>query len=314
MRNAFAAELVELARENQRLVFLSGDIGNRLFNPYKDLCPERFFNCGVAEANMTSMAAGLAMGGLRPVTYTIASFNTIRCLEQIKLDICYHKLSVVIVGVGAGLSYANLGATHHSTEDMAVLRVMPNLTIVCPADALEVRLALRAAVDYDGPVYLRLGKKNEPAVYETEPDFKIGKGILLREGSEVCLLSCGNIAPVAIGAARQLKKDGVSTQVVDMHTLKPLDLDILEDAFEQFKIVATLEEHSLVGGFGSAVAEWLVDGPVRRARLLRFGVPDVFLSRTGGQDKARQLLGLTPEGIAGRILGFLRAGEDQSGG
>ncbi|MBD3308677.1 transketolase, partial [candidate division KSB3 bacterium] len=189
MRNAFAAELTSLAADNRQIILLSGDIGNRLFNDYKAQFPDRFFNCGVAEANMTSMAAGMALCGLRPITYTITPFATTRCLEQIRVDICYHNVPVIIAGVGGGLSYAGLGATHHSCEDIGFLRMLPNMTVICPGDAWEVRLALRAAVQHTGPVYLRIGKKGEPVVHSQAPEFTIGKGIVVQEGTEICLLS-----------------------------------------------------------------------------------------------------------------------------
>src|SRR2546430_5284860 len=164
MRNAFATEITSLASEDERLVLLSGDIGNKLFDGYKEKFPERFFNCGVAEANMMGMAAGMALSGMRPITYTITPFTTTRCFEQIRVDVCYHNVPVIIVGVGGGLSYASLGATHHSCEDIALLRMLPNMTVICPGDAIEVRGALRAALRHDGPVYIRLGKKGEPIV------------------------------------------------------------------------------------------------------------------------------------------------------
>ena len=158
MRNAFAQEILAIARDNPRVVVLSGDIGNRLFDPYKAAFPDRFYNCGVAEANMVSMAAGLAASGLLPVCYTIAPFVTTRCLEQIKLDVCYHDVPVVIVGTGCGLSYAALGSTHHSFEDIAILRPLPGLRLASPADAPELRAVLRRAFDEPGPAYLRIGK------------------------------------------------------------------------------------------------------------------------------------------------------------
>src|ERR1700722_8982499 len=173
MRNAFASEMAALADKDERVVLLMGDIGNRLFNDFRAAHPRRFFNCGVAEANMTSMAAGMAACGLRPFTYTITPFATTRCLEQIRVDICYHHLPVVVVGVGAGLSYASLGGTHHACEEVAMLRALPDMTIVCPGDPLEVRLALRAALDWNRPLYLRLGKKGEPAVHAGTPQFII---------------------------------------------------------------------------------------------------------------------------------------------
>jgi transketolase len=297
MRNAFAKEIENQAALNDKLVLLSGDIGNRLFDPFKARFGNRFFNCGVAEANMTSMAAGMAMSGLRPVTYTITPFNTSRCYEQIKVDICYHNLPVIVVGVGAGLSYANLGATHHSFEDIAILRVLPNMNVVCPADAVEVKLALQAALAINQPVYLRLGKKNEPVIHKVDPDFEIGKGIWISKGDRVCLLSCGTILPVVCDAADQLNKQGVSAGVVSMHTVKPLDAALLEDVFQSFDIICTIEEHALIGGFGSAVAEWVVDHLTCHKPLLRFGIKDSFLHRAGNTNHARKKTGLTAEDI-----------------
>jgi transketolase len=303
MRNTFASTLTKLAQTDQRIVLLSGDIGNKLFDSFKEQCPGRFFNCGVAEANMTSMAAGMALCGLRPVTYTIASFVTVRCLEQIRIDVCYHNLPVIIVGVGAGLSYAELGATHHSCEDIAMMRVLPNMTVVCPGDAVEVRLALEAAFKQGGPVYIRLGKKNEPIIHKDEPDFQIGKGIIIREGGkEVCLLGTGNVMPVVVETADLLATHGIKAQVVSMHTVKPLDEELLEKVFSQFKIIATVEEHSLIGGLGGSVAEWLSDQRSRKADLLRFGTKDEFMHGAGKQKTARQSVGIDAEILAGEIL------------
>lgn len=302
MRNAFAAELTELAAADERIVLLTGDIGNRLFNPFKERNPERFFNCGVAEANMTGVAAGLALCGLRPVTYTITPFNTFRCLEQIKLDVCYQNLPVVIVGLGAGLSYAEQGPTHTSCEDLACLRALPNLTIVCPGDAREVVWALRAALEHPGPVYLRLGKKNEPVVHQEDPGFVLGRGIEMVRGEQVCLLAAGNLLPLALDAARELNLQGVSCGVVSLHTVKPLDEELLEEVFQRSRLVVSLEEHGLAGGLGGALAEWLADGPPRPARLLRLGAPDSFLPEVESQAQAREYLGLTCQAVAARVL------------
>jgi len=305
MRNAFAEQITCLAREDERVVLLSGDIGNRLFNDFKKHCPSRFFNCGIAEGNMTGMAAGMALCGLRPFTYTITPFNTSRCFEQIRVDVCHHNLPVVIAGVGAGLSYASLGATHHSCEDIAIMRSLPNMTVICPGDAVEVREALKASLNHDGPVYLRLGKVKEPVIHATVPDFIIGKGIIIREGTTACLLNTGNTLPLAEQTAINLKKRGISTRVVSMHTVKPLDLDLLRDAFSRFQLVATVEEHSLIGGLGSSVAEWLADHQVRPARFIRFGTPDEFLSKCGTQEQIRTRIGLDPDSITDRICAGL---------
>jgi transketolase len=305
MRNAFASELYRLALADERIVALSGDIGNHLFDSFKESLPARFFNCGVAEAGMTGLAAGLALCGLRPVTYTIASFNTARCFEQIKLDVAYPNLPVVVVGVGAGLGYAELGPTHQSCEDLALLRTLPTMTVLCPGDPLEAKALLRAALSHPGPVYLRLGKKGEPNVHGSIPDVEIGKGIPLRPGKDVCLLATGTVLPAVAEAAEELERTGVSAQVFSVPTVKPLDEALLSEVFERFSLVATVEEHSLVGGFGSAVAEWLADGPARRARLCRMGVADTYRCPAGGQEHARAFFGLTAPAIAGRVLRVL---------
>jgi transketolase len=299
MRNAFAAAITECAAADPRVVLLSGDIGNRLFDAFKERFPDRFYNCGVAEANMTGVAAGMAMCGLRPFTYTIAPFATTRALEQIRVDICYHNVPVVIVGTGSGLSYASLGPTHHSCEDVALLRVLPNMTIVCPADTAEVHRAVAAALGVPGPVYLRLGKKGEPAVHQEKPLFVIGKGIVLRDGHDVCLLGMGNMVATALEAGALLEAGGLSARVVSMHTVKPLDEALLGDVFQRFPIVAVVEEHSRIGGLGGAVAEWLAaQSPRPPGRLIAFGTPDAFLDESGSQGYARERFGLTAGSIA----------------
>jgi transketolase len=302
MRNAFADELTRISAEDPRVVMLSGDIGNKLFDKFKAAHPDRFFNCGVAEANMTGVAAGMAMSGMRPITYSITPFVITRCLEQIRTDVCYHEAPVLIVSVGAGLSYAGLGPTHHACEDISFLRSIPNMVVICPGDAWEVRAALRAALTQNLPVYMRMGKKGEPTVHEgIPPDFAIGRAITVREGGDVCLLATGNIVPEAVEAAQLLGARGVSAQVVSFHTVKPLDEDRLKEVFASFRLVVTLEEHSLIGGFGAAVAEWLVDSAVKPEAFLRFGTRDAFFKWSGEQKYARERLGLTGHHIADRI-------------
>lgn len=305
MRNAFAKQITELAQRDDRVVLLSGDIGNRLFDDLKAKCPDRFFNCGVAEANMIGMAAGMAMSGLRPVCYTITPFITYRCMEQIRIDVCYHHQPVIIVGTGSGLSYASLGSTHHSCEEMGMLRLLPGLVVVAPADEVEVRGALRAALNYPHPVYIRIGKKGEPVVHKTEPDFQIGQAIAVRDGKDVCLLSAGNMLPAALETAELLMRENISTKVFSFHTIKPLDEPTLADAFKNFKLVATLEEHSVLGGLGGSVAEWLADHSPLKAKLIRCGTADEFLHETCEQEEAREHFGLTPSAMATRIKAAL---------
>jgi transketolase len=288
------------------VVLLSGDIGNRLFDDFRAKAPKRFLNCGVAEANMIGMAAGMAMCGLRPVTYTITPFTTTRCLEQIRVDVCYHDVPVVIVGTGSGLSYASLGPTHHSCEDISLLRSLPGMTVLCPGDAWEVKALLRAAVQYSRPVYMRIGKKGEPLVHREMPTVEIGKGLIVEPGQDVCLLSTGNMLPVVVQAAAELKKRGISPHIVSFHTVKPLDTEMLSEVFATFDVVATIEEHSLLGGLGGSIAEWVVDQPSVNAKLLRFGSADTFLHESTEQDHARAQFGLTAENIARKCNEWLR--------
>ena len=310
MRNAFAETITKLAALDQRIVLLSGDIGNRLFDPFKKLFPTRFYNCGVAEANMTSMAAGLALSGLKPITYTITPFNTTRCLEQIKIDICYHNAPVIIVGVGAGLSYASLGGSHQSCEDISFLKSLPNMTIVSPCDSFELIALLKEAISIDKPLYFRMGKKNEPLIYDKIPDVKIGKGNIIKEGKDVCIISYGTILYEAIKASELLKeKENIDAQVISMHTIKPLDIELLKDIFNNFSSTISIEEHSIIGGLGSSIAEWMVDNHQNK-RLLRIGTPDSFFSPIGSQTFVRKKLKIDAENIFYKITNHLKAYEN----
>ena len=262
-------------------------------------------NCGVAEGNMMSVAAGMALSGMRPFVYTITPFTTTRCFEQIRVDACYHHAPVTIVGTGSGLSYAELGPTHHSLEDLAILRTLPGMTVFAPCDEVELRCGLRAALNQAGPVYIRIGKKGEPIIHKNPPDFSFGRAITVREGAEACILAAGTIMPEALAAAELLSKSGVSTRVESFHTIKPLDTAKLAEAFGSFALVAVVEEHGLIGGLGSAVAEWRAAQDGKIARMLSFGTPDQFMHEVGTQEYARRKFGLTADNIASRMLGAL---------
>ena len=301
MRNAFARAVTRLAADRPELVLLAGDIGNRLFDEYKEKYPERFYNCGVAEAGMTGVAGGLASTGLHPITYTITPFNTVRCLEQIRLDICYPNFPAIVVGTGAGLSYSGLGATHHSMEDIGIMRMLPNMHVVCPGDALEVELALEAAIALKRPVYLRLGKKGEPQVHSSQPTFQIGKGIQLREGETLAILGVGNMLPVAVEVADQMTDSGITPTLISLHTVKPLDDELLGKIFSEYQRIAVIEEHGLAGGAGSAILEWANARQLDSSKMSRFGAEDAFLTGYGDQKNARRRLGLEGELIADRL-------------
>lgn len=310
MRNAFADEMTRLGAEDRRVVLLSGDIGNKLFDKFKERAGARFLNCGVAEGNMMSVASGMALSGMRPFVYTITPFTTTRCFEQIRVDACYHYAPVTIVGTGSGLSYAELGPTHHSLEDLAILRTLPGMTVFAPCDEVELRLGLRAALRQAGPVYMRIGKKGEPIIHKTPPAFAFGKAITVRAdtagSSEVCLIAAGTIMPEVLAAADLLAKAGVSARVESFHTVKPLDTSTLATVFGSHALVAVVEEHGRVGGLGGAIAEWRAAQDGQPARMLAFGTPDEFMHEVGTQEYARRKFGLTADAISGRVLGALR--------
>ena len=307
MRNAFAEEVTRLAPEDPRLVLLSGDIGNKLFDKFKVAGPGRFFNCGVAEANMMGVAAGMALSGLRPVIYTITPFTTTRCYEQIRVDVCYHRAPVIIVGTGSGLSYAELGPTHHSCEDLAILRVLPGMTVLAPCDSTELRQLLRAALLQDGPVYMRIGKKGEPAVHaDPALPIAIGRAARVRDGADVCLIGAGTIMGEVVKAAELLAGQGVSARVESFHTVKPLDERCLEEAFRRYPVVAVCEEHSRLGGLGSAVAEWRCGQRGAMGELLSVAVADEFMHEVGSQEYARRRFEIDAESIARRVSTALR--------
>jgi len=300
MRNAFADEIAKLAQVDSRVVLLSGDIGNKLFDPVKLVDDSRFYNCGIAEGNMMGVAAGMALSGLRPIVYTITPFTTTRCFEQIRVDVCYHKAPVIIVGTGSGLSYAELGSTHHSLEDMAILRSLPGMRVVAPCDANELRSVLRAALNDNAPTYIRIGKKGETTIFSEPPELKIGKSTIVKQGKDIALICSGTLMGEVVQAAKNLEQVGISAEVVSMHSVKPLDEDYLLSAQFRFKLIASIEEHGLIGGLGGAIAEWRSQGN-HAIKHVMLGTPDEFMHEVGTQEYARNKYGLTCKNILERI-------------
>lgn len=309
MRDAFVAALLERGTADPKIMLLTGDLGYHLFDAFSRACPGRYVNCGVAEQGMLGLAAGLALTSFRPIVYSITPFTTYRIMEQIRVDACYHNLPIIIVGIGSGYAYGNLGPTHHSCEDIAMMRSLPNMAVVCPSDAWEVRAALREALKRDSPTYLRLGKRGEPILRGGYPSgFQIGKAIILREGRDVSIVACGAIVGEALIAADALDAHGVQAQVVSMHTVKPIDERMLHEAFTRFRMVVTLEEHSTIGGLGGAVAEWMADNNMwkHETPLLRLGSPDAFFREAGERHYILEQLGLTGKHVAERIRSALQ--------
>jgi transketolase len=313
MRNAFLQTLFELAQQDHRLVFVTGDLGFRVVEPFMAQCPRQFLNAGVAEANMTSVAAGLALSGKIVFTYSIANFPTLRCLEQIRNDVCYHDANVKIVSVGGGFAYGAMGATHHAIEDLAVMRALPGLVVLAPGDPVETRAATRAVAAHPGPCYLRLGKAGEPTVHDQPVDFQLGRALRLRDGRDATLFSTGGLLQTAVRAAEQLASRGIALRVVSMHTLKPIDTAAIQAALRETGALFTLEEHSVIGGLGSAVAEVVAETDPPRVPFRRLGLPSLFSPHIGSQEYLLAQHGLDATGVAHTIQTVLQRPAAQRG-
>lgn len=306
MRTAFIETLLELAREDPRIVLITGDLGFGVLTPFMAELPHQFVNAGVAEQNMTGMAAGMALSGKIVFVYSIANFPVIRPLEQIRNDVCYHNANVRITAVGCGMAYGSLGPSHHATEDIALMRALPNMMVVAPGDPVEARLAVRALIAYQGPAYLRLGRADEPVVHQVTPQFELGKAITVRQGRDVTLIATGGMLCNAIGAAATLSKQGLTCRVLSMHTVKPLDVEAVLAAARETTGVFTIEEHSIIGGLGGAVAEVLLEADQRPRYFKRIGLNGGFSSIVGDQEYLRAQYGLDVPGIVAtihRVLG-----------
>jgi transketolase len=291
MRTAFVEALCAAAGRDPRVWLLTADLGYSVLEPFRDRFPGRYVNVGVAEQNLIGVAAGLARCGKFVFVYSIANFATLRCLEQVRNDVCYHDADVKIVAVGGGFSYAAQGYTHHGVEDLAVLRALPGMTVVAPADPVEARLATGALAARPGPCYLRLGKSREPVVHHTEPAFALGRAITVRPGRDVTLISTGGMLAECLAAADRLRGQGVEARVLSMHTVKPLDAYAVLRAARETGGVVTAEEHSVTGGLGSAVADVIAESGVRCGFFRKFGVPDERGHRAGSQEYLRGLCG-----------------------
>jgi transketolase len=298
MRGAFFSALLELAEKDERVNLVVGDLGFGVVEEFARRFPKRFLNAGVAEQNMTGIAAGMALSGKIVFTYSIANFPILRCLEQVRNDVCYHNANVKIVAVGGGLAYGALGATHHATEDLAILRSLPQIVVVAPGDPVETEAATRAVTAHAGPCYLRLGRAGEANVHRTQIDFVLGKAIEIRQGRDVTLISTGGMLGTAMQVVDLLGEAGMQTRLLSMHTVRPLDTAAIERAVCETGAVFTLEEHSVVGGLGGAVAEFLAENREVPVVFKRFGLPSEFSCFVGSQEYMRARHGLSAAAVA----------------
>lgn len=297
MRDAFVAELSEIAAVDPSVMLITGDLGFGVLTDFADRFPDQFINAGVAEQNMTGLAAGLALEGHKVFTYSIANFTTLRCLEQLRNDVCYHDADVTAVAVGGGFSYGQLGMSHFATEDLAILRALPGMTVVAPSDAWETRLLTRQMVARPGPKYLRLdkGRANLPV---NDADVTLGKVRKVRDGDDVTLITIGAILSEALKAAATLESEGINARVLSVHTLKPLDAEPLVAAARDTGAIVTIEEHNIIGGLGGAVAELLLNKGAMPAGWGTVGLADCYPTIVGDQDYLRAAYGMDSAAIA----------------
>lgn len=301
MRDTFVKTLVALAKEDKNIELITGDLGFGVLKPFWEQCPDQFSNAGIAEQNMTTVAAGMALEGKTVFTYSIGNFPTLRCLEQIRNDCAYHNANVKVVCIGGGFVYGSLGMSHQATEDLAILRALPNVVVMAPADLVEAEECTKALANYQGTAYLRLGRGGEKRIHEKIEAFQIGKAIKVKDGERVAIFSTGAIFEEVTAAYEQLIEDGYNPAVYTFPTVKPIDKDVIAQCAEKFDLIVTCEEHNIVGGFGSAVAEVMAEMKSKKAYLLRVGLNDKYSIKVGNQKYLREQYGMNSVAIVRKI-------------
>lgn len=305
MRDAFVKRLSELAALEPRIILITGDLGFGVLTEFERRFPSQYLNVGVAEQNLTAVGTGMALEGFIVFTYSIGNFPTLRCLEQVRNDTCYHEASLTIVSVGGGYSYGQLGMSHHATEDLSIMRAIPGLTLCAPASDSETRQAVDALVDLRGPAYLRLERGSAEFRDDGGSPFVLGRARVLRNGDDLTLISTGGIAAEALAAGELLATSGIECRILSMHTLKPLDANAIRAAAIETGGIVTIEENTILGGLGGAVAEVCLESGRRPRRFLRLGIPDQYTSIVGDQAYLRSQVGLDRSNIAARVRRLL---------
>jgi transketolase len=305
MRKTCLNMVYELATKNKDIFFVGSDLGFNTLKEFKEAFPDRFFMEGIAEASVVGMAAGLALEGKIVYVNTIAPFITRRCYEQIVLDLCLHKVKVRLIGNGGGMVYAPLGPTHEINEDIAIMRVIPNMSIIAPCDAEEMARLMPQTVDVDGPLYIRLAKGYDPIVSDSSIPCEFGKSVLMQQGKDGLIVTTGITLSRALSAADTLQKKGVDVSVLHYHTVKPFDLEALLSIAEEVPIIITVEEHSISGGLGGIVAESIAEACFEDAKKFkRLGVPDMFPDDYGSQNWLLDRFKISAEEIVKTVLAF----------
>jgi transketolase len=297
MRDTFVRTLIDIAKQDKNVHLITGDLGFGVLKPFWEQLPDQFTNAGIAEQNMTSFAAGLALQGKTVFTYSIGNFPTLRCLEQIRNDCAYHNANVKIVCVGGGFVYGSLGMSHHATEDLAIMRALPDVTVLAPGDLVEAECATRAIYRFNGTCYLRLGRGGERRIHKKIDDFQIGKAIKIKNGEGVAIFSTGAIFDEVVDAIQSMEEHSINPALYTFPTVKPIDRAVIEECAERYDLIVTVEEHNIIGGFGSAVSEVLAELPGPRARILKIGLDDKYSSIVGSQKYLRDVYGMSANKI-----------------
>lgn len=308
MRDTVINTLLEIGKNDRDIELITGDLGFGVLKPFWETLPDQFINAGIAEQNMTGVAAGLALEGKKVFTYSIGNFPTLRCLEQIRNDCAYHKANVNVICVGGGYVYGSLGMSHHATEDIACLRALPDVTVICPGDPLEAKLATEVIANTEGTTYLRLGRGGEKVVNNSIKEYVIGKAYKIRDAKDmpnkVAIFSTGAILEETAKASDMLEEQGIAVEQYSFPTVKPIDIEVIAECAIRFDNIFTVEEHNIQGGFGSAVAEVLCecDG---NAKLHRIGIDDFYCIEVGSQAYLREQVGINAKGIVDRVKGVI---------
>ncbi len=283
MRTAFVETLRTLMKEHKDVIAVTADMGFSVFENIQDEFPDRFFNTGVTEQSTIGLATGLALSGYNVFVYAQAVFITMRCFEQVRLDVGYNHVNVKLVGTATGFSLNQLGVSHFSTEDIALMRTIPGMTVFAPGDPVEARWATTAAYRIDGPAYIRIGKAGDPTIHTTVPRFQVGKGVIVRQGNDIVIFAASTLLARGVAVVSALRKYHISATLVSMPTIKPLDTTLIHQLANRTKAIFSLEEHNVIGGLGSAIAETLAEGN-HSVVFRRIGIPDVFTSVTGSHE------------------------------
>lgn len=306
MRKALNRKLMELASEDKNVMLLTADVGFKVFKEFRANFPDQFINVGIAEANMIGMASGLALSNKTVFVYSIASFASMRCFEQIRVDLCYQNLPVKIIGGGAGLVYGTAGATHQAIEDIGVMSSIPNMTVIAPGDPIEVELAVEKAMTLSGPCYIRIAKNGEKAVHNKNIEFQIGKAIEVLKGRRIVLVSTGNMLNTAMEVRSILSDYEIDCGVVSFHTIKPIDYEQIVGFRKNYELIVSIEEHSIYSGLGSRISNVITDYNLN-IKLMKFGILDEFPNIAGDQYYLREHYSLLPNQISSKILDFVKA-------